>query len=277
MRKEGISKLSIYILVPIIMFMGVMKANLSITVIMLPILVWIISTIACFIVLNISRMTLSQKTQGNILGLAAGTSNAGYFGIPIAFMLFEDHIVGLYITAVLGMTLFQNSVGFYVTARGKHTAKESFIKVLQLPVIYAFFLGLLLSYAGTEIPEFLNEFFRNIQGAYTVVGMMIIGVGIAQIDKFGVNWKFTGLAFLARFVIWPAIAFAIYMIDSYSFEFLGKDAGRVLVLAGIVPLAADTVAIASILKCHPEEMASTVLLSTLFAIIYLPMMVAIFL
>lgn len=277
MRKEGISKLSIYILVPIIMFMGVMKASLSITVIMLPLMVWGISTLACLTVLKLGRVVLEEKTQANILALAAGTANSGYFGIPIAFMLFEDHIVGLYITTVLGMTLFQNSVGFYVTARGNYTPKESFIKLLKLPVIYAFILGVVLSYAEMEIPEFLQEFFRNIQGAYVVVGMMIIGVGIAQIKEFGFNWKFTGLAFFARFVVWPTLAFAVYQLDKHSFGVLGEDAARVMILAGIVPLAADTVALATILKCHPEEMASTVLMSTFFALIYLPIMVSLFL
>ena len=191
-------------------------------------------------------------------------------------MLFEDHIVGLYITTVLGMTIFQNTIGFYITARGNHTPKDALKKVLTLPVIYAFFFGIIFSYAGWEIPDFLQDFMRNIQGAYVVVGMMIIGVGIAQVKKLGINWRFTGLAFAARFVVWPAIAFAVYTVDKMTFNLLGEDAWQVLVLAGIVPLAADTVAIAAILDCHPEEMASTVLLSTFFALIYLPIMVSLF-
>ncbi len=256
------------------MFMGVMKTNLSLSVIMMPIIVCCISTIACLIVLKLGRFILTEKTQANILALASGTANSGYFGIPIAFMLFEDHIVGLYITTVLGMTIFQNTVGFYITARGNYEPKDALKKVLGLPVIYAFILGVILSYANVEIPESLQEFFRNIQGAYVVVGMMIIGVGLSQIEKLGINWKFTGLAFASRFIIWPAIAFAVYTIDKMTFNFLGPDAWQVLVLAGIVPLAADTVAIAALLDCHPEEMASTVLLSTFFALIYLPIMVS---
>jgi predicted permease len=49
-----------------------------------------------------------------------------------------------------------------------------------------------------------------------------------------------------------------------------------LVLASAVPLAADTVAFAALLKCHPEEMASAVVLSSLFALFYIPFIVAVF-
>jgi malate permease and related proteins len=44
----------------------------------------------------------------------------------------------------------------------------------------------------------------------------------------------------------------------------------------IVPLAANTVALATELKVHPERAAIAVLLSTLFALFYIPFMAYIF-
>lgn len=271
LNKDGVAKLSIYILVPMVMFYGVMKTDISLTIVFLPIIVWFISTCSALIVFYLSRKLISEKTAANILALCAGTANSGYFGIPVAFMLFPPKLVGIYITTVLGMTLFQNTIGFYITAKGHHTGKESLIKVLKLPVIYAFLLAVILKYSGVdEIPKLLIPFFDNIKGCYIIIGMMIIGAGIADMKNIRFSFKFVSFAFLGRFVIWPALAFLLYRLDSMTLGLLAGDYSKALILAGIVPLAADTVAIATILKCHPEDMAGAVLLSCLFALFYVP-------
>jgi len=271
LSKEGISLLSIYVLVPMVMFYGVMKTDISITVLAIPFIIWGVSTLSCVIIFKLSRVFVAEKTCANILALCAGTANSGYFGIPVAFMIFEPKLVGIYITTVLGMTLFQNSVGFYITAKGHHTAKESLMKVFKLPVIYAFLFAIILKYSGVdEIPKFLLPFLENIKGCYIIIGMMIIGAGIADMQKLKFNFKFTFFAFFGRFVIWPCLAFMVYKVDAVTLHLLNENFGKAMILAGIVPLAADSVAIATILKCHPEEMAYAVLLSCLFALFYVP-------
>lgn len=271
LNKDGVAKLSIYILVPFVMFYGVMKTDISLTIVFLPLIVWSISTCSALIIFGLSRKLIAEKTAANILALCAGTANSGYFGIPVAFMLFEPKLVGVYITTVLGMTLFQNSVGFYITAKGHHTAKESLMKVFKLPVIYAFILAVILKYSGVdELPKIIVPFLENIKGCYIIIGMMIIGAGIADMEKIKFNFKFISFAFLGRFVMWPILAFLVYKLDSATLGLLNDNYAKALILAGIVPIAADTVAIATILKCHPEDMAGAVLLSCIFALFYVP-------
>jgi len=278
LNKDGIAKLSIYILVPMVMFYGVMKTDISLTIVFLPLIVWSISTFSALIIFWLSRKLIPERTAANILALCAGTANSGYFGIPVAFMLFEPKLVGIYITTVLGMTLFQNSVGFYITAKGHHTAKESFLKVLKLPVIYAFLLAVILKYSGVdELPRLLVPFFENVKGCYIIIGMMIIGAGIADMEKIRFNLKFISFAFLGRFLVWPLLAFLFYRLDGLTFNLLNENYAKALVLAAIVPIAADTVAIATILKTHPEDMAGAVLLSCLFALFYVPFVASILL
>jgi predicted permease len=273
---ETLGKMSIYFLVPLVMFTGVMKTDISLSIVMLPIVIWAVSCAACYILFKISRATLPEKTLANILGLSAGTANSGYFGIPVAFIIFKDspEIVGLYITSVLGMTLFQNSVGYYVTALGQHTAREAFIKALRLPVLYMFIAGVVLNYAKIQMPDYVHEFLRDIRGAYIICGMMIIGIGISKLPSFKINFKFLSIAFFGRFVLWPALILLVILIDKNLLGFFNENIYKAFILAGLVPLASDTVAIATILKCHPEEMAGTVLISTLFALVYVPFMVA---
>jgi predicted permease len=274
--RNTLAYLSIYFFIPFVMFYGVINAGYSAKVIFLPFFALFFSCVSCFIVFKLSHKFLPEKTQANILALVAGTGNSGYFGIPIALMLFDEKGVGIYITLVLGMTIFQNTVGFYITSLGSYSAKESFYKVIKLPVIYAFFAGCIFNIFHLKMPESTNDFFTNIRGAYIVIGMMIIGAGLASIEKFKVNFKFTTLAIIARNVIWPLVALCAILIDNLFFGIFDKEIKNAILLASIVPIAADSVAIASILKCHPEEMASTVLISSLISIIYIPIILSIF-
>jgi predicted permease len=50
----------------------------------------------------------------------------------------------------------------------------------------------------------------------------------------------------------------------------------VLLVLSVTPIASNTVAFAAKLKAHPEKAALTVLLSTLFALVYIPIFVSIF-
>lgn len=275
-EKESFAKLSIYILVPFVMFYGVMNAGFSLGVILIPVIIWAVSCAACLIVFKIGKIILTEKTQTNILALAAGTGNSGYFGLPVAMIIFDEKGVGVYLTTVLGMTIFQNTIGYYMTSIGNYSAKESFRGLLKLPVLYAFVIGTLLNSLHFALPEFTKGFFESMRGAYIVIGMMIIGAGLAGISKFAINIKFTVLAFAGRYLIWPLMAFSVYFLDSLFFGLFNEDIRKALVLASAVPLAADTVAFAALLKCHPEEMASAVVLSSLFALFYIPFIVAVF-
>jgi hypothetical protein len=234
------------------MFSGVMKTNISIAILAVPFIVFLISSISCLIVFNLSKIFLKHKRQANILAMMAGTGNSGYFGIPVAMMIFPAELVGVYITTVLGKVIFQNSVGIYITARGSYTVKDSFKKVFTIPVIYGFILAIILSHFSIPIAPFLQEFFDSIKGAYVVIGMMIIGLGIASMQKFSLDILFTIFAFTTRFIIWPTIAFLIYQLDQATFSILNENIAKALILASIVPLAADSVAFASIMKCHPD-------------------------
>ena len=52
---------------------------------------------------------------------------------------------------------------------------------------------------------------------------------------------------------------------------------KVLLVASITPLAANTVVFATELKTHPKKASFAVFLSTIFALLYIPVFVALFL
>lgn len=268
-----IAGIMLYMITPSVVFYGTMKAPLSPEVIALPLLTFGLSTAVGVGHLLLARRWLKDGSA-NIMPLAAGTGNTGYFGIPVALLLFGEAGVGLYIVAMLGTTLFETSVGFYLAARGRYGVLDCLRRVARLPSLYAFTLGVTLNLSGASIPDVFAPLFDNLRGAYSIFGMMIIGMGISSMRGLAGNIRFTGLAFFGKFVVWPLAALLFWWLDSQFLQLYGPGVYKALFLISITPIAANTVVIATLLDTSPRQAAGTTLLSTLFALAYIPLMVS---
>ena len=173
---KHIAGIMLYMITPAVIFAGVMSAPLTPTVVLLPLLVYGFCTTVALAHLWIARRWLTEAA--NMIPLTVGTGNTGYFGIPVALLLFGEEGVGLYIVCMLGTTLFENSLGFYLAARGRFGVRDCLLKVARLPSLYAFVLGVTLNFSGIGIAGILQPLFDNLRGAYSVLGMMIIGMSI---------------------------------------------------------------------------------------------------
>lgn len=269
-KGENISKIVIYFLVPAVFFHGVLHAPITASVLFLPLIVLLLCSVLCMGFWHIGGWFYKDASR-NILAMTAGNGNTGYFGLPVALLLFDKETVGIYLMVIMGVVLFENTLGYYITARSHHTVRDCFIKLLKLPALYACALGVMCNVMGWQ-PDFLEDFFVSMRGAYTVLGMMIIGLGLAGITHYKLDWLFVALAFLAKFVAFPLIVLSLLALDAHVLHFLGEETYRPLVLLSIVPLAANTVVFATLLNAEPEKAATAVFLSTLAALLYVPLM-----
>jgi predicted permease len=274
--RETVARLLIYIIAPAIIFNSVFTTPLAANVLFLPVLFFALCCLMCIGTFLVSKHIWPDATK-NILSFTAGTGNTGYFGIPVAIALFGADVAGLIIILTLGFILYENSLGFYITARGHYSAKESINRLLTLPTIYAFAIALILNTLGVRFGQAYTDFATSFIGAYTVLGMMLIGLGLAGITTYKFDFKFVTASFLAKFIIWPVVVVAIIFLDKALFGFFSDQIYQVMALLSVVPLAANTVAYATELNAHPEKASFAVLLSTLFALFYIPLIVMLFL
>jgi predicted permease len=268
-----IAGIMLYIITPSIVFAGVMAAPLSAEVIFLPFLVCGMATLIGIVHLKLARRFITDGSA-SIIPLCAGSGNTGYFGVPVALLLFGEEGLGLYIVCMLGTTLFENSVGFYLAARGRYELKDALWRVVRLPSIYAFLVAVFLNLSGFDIPDIFIPFFDNVRGAYSILGMMIIGMGIISFRGLAGNVRFTGLAFFGKFVVWPLMAILFWWLDANVFGIYEPAVYKAIFLISITPIAANTVVIATLLDASPRQAAGTVLLSTLFALAFIPVMIS---
>ncbi|MCG5499779.1 AEC family transporter [Ectothiorhodospira lacustris] len=267
-----IAGIMLYIITPSVIFAGVMHAPLSPGVLLLPVMVFAFCTLIALSHLYLARRWLGDNTAA-LIPLSVGTGNSGYFGIPVALLLFGAEGVSLYILCMLGTTLFEHSVGFYLAARGRFSVRDCLVKVSRLPSLYAFLLGAALNLNGVGIAGVLQPLFDNLRGAYSILGMMIIGMSILSFRGLAGNPRFTLLAFAGKFISWPLLALAFAWVDAHWLGIYDLAVHQAIFLLSITPIAANTVVIATLLDIHPRQAAGTTLLSTIFALGFIPVMV----
>ncbi|HTN33279.1 MAG TPA: AEC family transporter, partial [Marinobacter sp.] len=88
-----IAGIMLYIITPSIVFAGVMAAPLSAEVIFLPFLVCGMATLIGVVHLKLARKVITDGSA-SIIPLCAGSGNTGYFGVPVALLLFGEEGLG---------------------------------------------------------------------------------------------------------------------------------------------------------------------------------------
>ena len=149
--------------------------------------------------------------------------------------------------------------------------------MLKLPILYAFILGVIFNLLGVVIPEEVSSYTAQFKGAYGILGMMMLGMGLVGLKKGSdLDVKFISINFTMKFIFWPLAILGVIYLDRNFYMFLNEDLYKVMFLFAIVPLAGNTVTLAVLLNAKPEKASFTVLLSTIVSIIYIPIVLALY-
>ncbi|NVJ52365.1 MAG: transporter [Campylobacteraceae bacterium] len=275
-KREQIAFLLVYILGPIVIFFAVLSIEINLQLVFLPLFIFIFGSTIAFYILRKYKNEWNDASV-NTLAFTCGTGNTGYFGIPLAMILLEPSVANIFIFGTLASLLYENTTGFYVTAKGSFTARQSIIKVLKLPLLYAFIAGLSFNLVGFRTPEIIVPHFENLKWAYGILGMMMLGMGMKGFNLHeDFDKKYIRISYFFKFIFWPAVVLAIIFVDKTFINFLNEEIYKVMFLFSIVPLAGNTVTLAVLLKAKPEKASFTVLLSTIISVIYIPVVLALY-
>lgn len=268
--RNSIAKLLFYIIVPLVFFHSTANLDVDVELLILPLITASISSILGYLIFYFSKGYVEDKTRA-VFSFASVNSNVGYFLLPVVWGVFDQTAAGIFVLMVLGNVLYENTIGFFICYQGHYSAKESFLKILKLPAIYGIILGLIFSYSqNIKIPQMFDDIFLNIRGAYSVLGMMMIGIGVADIKAFSFDLRFIGLSFVVKFVLWPLFSLFLVFLDKVFFNLYDATTYKMLILFSVAPLAANNIVIASVLDLYPDKVSTAVVASTLFAVFYIP-------
>lgn len=271
-ERQSIANLLFYIIVPGVFFDFGLRLNIPLNYFTLPLIIYALSIILNIMYLFIGKKIWPHDARANVIAFTAGTANTGYFGLPVALMLFDVQTVAIFMLMNIGLSFYDYTLGAFTIARGKFSRKDALMSVLKLPIMYAFFAGVLLHYFGVPVPLQIEAVASYFTGTYAILGMMIIGLGLSTIKKIEMDWKFVGMMLSARFIAAPVLTIGLIMLDVHYFGAFSREVHLAALLTSIVPPAANTVIFASIHNAHPEEAATGVVIGTVLALVYLPLM-----
>ena len=169
----SISKILLYVVAPIVIFFLVVSKDFSVKYLLIS-----IGSFALCSVLSISAWLVSSKLwegkNRNLFAFSGGTGNTGYFGLPMVIYTLGSQAGAIAAFIILGVTLYEFTVGYFITAQDKNDPLGGVVKVLKLPIIYAFILAFTMSFFNIAPPQGLAESFSIFTGTYSVLGMMIM-------------------------------------------------------------------------------------------------------
>ncbi|MGB4057819.1 MAG: AEC family transporter, partial [Alphaproteobacteria bacterium] len=198
---QTLINLVLYLFIPVVVFGFVARVEMQPAYVLLPILVFGISCAIGFSMLRLGRVIYGDS-QANVLSMCTAMGNLGYFGLPLVLLLFEEKWVGVYMFMLIGGVLYEATAGYYIAARGAFTVRDSLIKVLKFPSIYALLAGMMVNYAGVALPEAFWTYWTYAKGGYVIIGMMIIGAALSKTPRLAISPRFLSLVFLGKFVLW---------------------------------------------------------------------------
>lgn len=265
-----LAKIVIQLVIPLTFFNLIAKLEFSLLNLSLPLILFAIAIINSVIFYKFGGFFLKDSRK-NILAVSSGLANSGYFGLPIAMILFDEKTVSIYAIAFMGLNFFEATFAYYYANRASSNVKQSIIRVFKMPMFWGMAFGIIASYFSYKTPQNLERFFANLTGCYATLGMILIGIGISKIKHLKFDWFFIFSSFLAKFIGWPILSIIFILLDKNYFElFTTKGYYQVIFLIAIMPMAANASAIASFFNLHSESVATAVFLSTIFALFYLP-------
>lgn len=266
---QSMAALVIFILAPIVNFTAIARLDFSPAYLLLPVLLFGISAVITLTSYALARRVF-PGTLANFIGMASATGNTGYFGLPIVLVLLGPEAAGVYLLMNIAFVFAESTVGYYIGARGNYDIRQSLRKLVRLPTPWAVALALVWNVSGMPLPEIAVSWGQKAAGAWSIFGMMLIGVALARAGKVEIHAGVQLWLGAVKFLVWPALSYGFACIDSTWLGWYGRDVHVMMLIIGIVPLAANLAAFATQLGLRSGEAAMATVLSTLFSIVYIP-------
>jgi len=259
----------IFLITPIAFFNIGINTAVKTHYIILPFLSFFLSVTLCLSYLFISRKIWDDKIR-NLAAFSAGSGNSFSFGLPIIITFFNREVVGVYTLTAMGIFAYEYTVGAYIMIRSNYDIKQSLKRVLKLPMMHTFALGLILHKLGIQIPANMKSFFDNAQGCYVALGLITIGISLSNLSSSKIDWKFVWIVLSAKFIISPLIISILVFLDLTYWHFYPKEINYAMLVLAFMPPSINTVISATMNNNSYEHAAVSVMIGVVIAMVIIP-------
>ena len=262
----------LYFLSPCMIFNSLINARISLDDLYKTVLFCIINLVLLWGASTISGKILklpAPRVAG--LTLIATLTNCANYGLPLVLLAFgqlglEKASVFVVIQIIIG-----NTFGVYFAARSHFSLKDAVKSVFSLPAIYAVLFAVLLRALNLSLPDSITNGIAMAANSYSPVVLTILGAQMASVQNSTAKQEcqktfYVGMALRLFFA--PLIALLVlYLLNVKGMLF------SVLFILSSMPVAVNSGILAENFNASPKIVAKCILWSTLFSLIYLPILI----
>lgn len=217
-----------------------------------------------------------SKKNFYLVALSTIFGNTAFFGIPFvtfAFPTADTERLATLAAATIGIAAIALSIAMLEFYRLEKSSKIEGLKqvarrLTKNPLIISIAIGILISLVGLDIPSPLATFLHMMGGTTSAVAIFMLGAFLYG-KKYANLKKAFGLSLL-RIIFLPIVALA-----TLTFFQLPSMEESVLVLMHAMPVAVSLSVLSERYNFHREIVASLTLISSVGAILYLNIWLAI--
>ena len=262
---KELGKILLYVILPVV----IVKAYLvtfSVGLLKGLVLSFMASLLALLLSMILSRVVFGSRYP--IEQFSSAFSNAGFIGIPLVEMTFNDSMAVFYVSSFVALlNILQWTYGIVVMTGKKDSIALK--KITTNPIIISFLLGILLFFLPVELPEVLDSAVAAITSMNAPVAMIILGIYLAQMklrDLF--TDRAVYLCALMRLIVIPLATAAVLALIPGN-EMLKMS---VLIVAA-TPVGSNVAIFAQMEGLDHTQAVKDICLSTVLCIVTIPVVV----
>jgi predicted permease len=214
----------------------------------------------------ICRFIPASKTETGVFRFMLVFPNVGFMGIPVASVILGPGSLFYVILFNLPFNLLVFTLGVWLLAEGR--AEKPGLFLLLTPGFAASLVGLVLFFAGYDIPFPVDTLLDWVGRTTTPLAMLVVGALLATlpISRLAGDWRVL-LITLLRLIGLPVLAFLLLAPFIHDPLLLGT-----VVLLIAMPVAANTVLLSEEYEVDATLASQGVFLSTLLSLLSIPLL-----
>lgn len=215
----------------------------------------------------LSRIVFRSKYP--IEQFSSAFSNAGFIGIPLVEMTFNDSMAVFYVSSFVALlNILQWTYGIVVMTGKRDSIAPK--KITTNPIVISFIVGIILFFLPVELPEVLNSAVAAVSSMNAPVAMIILGTYLAQMKLRELFMdRMVYLCAVMRLIVIPLATAAVLALIPGN-EMLKMS---VLIVAA-TPVGSNVAIFAQMEEMDYTQAVKDICLSTLLCIVTIPLVVS---
>lgn len=202
---------------------------------------------------------------------ASAFSNPGFFGIPLIVAVLSGEAVFYVAPFIACLNILQWTYG--VATLKEEKIRVDIKSIVCSPFIISFIIGLILFFSGLQLPDIITDVISGSAGLNTPIAMLVSGVYLAKVNvKSMVTSKKLYLITAVRLFLIPLISAGLLCLLPNQYY----ELKICLLIASACPVGSNVAVYAQLHNKDYVYAVETVVLSTLFSIVSIPILIFVF-